>query len=363
MKKSLLALAVLGAFAGAASAQSSVTLYGLVDMGFQRNDPKASGVTSVNRLVSGVQSGSRWGLRGSEDLGGGMRAIFTLESGVNVDDGSSGQGGLLFGRQAFGGLAGGFGQVTFGRQMVVGAAVSTIADPFGNGFGMAAYSTTSRSGAPLRINNLALYSTPNLGGFVFMGGYFFGELAGASSSRSSGYSVGAMYTAGPLSLGASLENVDKNTLILSGLNDQRHLNLAASYDFKVARIHLGYVDEKNVGGTGTAKEQDEKGWVVGFTVPLAGGNVLASYQTDDIESSGSTVTDGKQKVWALGYTYPMSRRTNLYFAYASANAQFVRGSTTVGDTSSNTGILSSFNQTTTTNGGGSQISLGFRHSF
>src|SRR5688572_1099677 len=101
MKKSLLACAILGAFTGAAFAQTSVTIYGVVDAGVERYDNDA---TDVIRLSSGIQSGSRLGFRGSEDLGGGLSAIFTLESGFNIDDGTMGQGGRLFGRQAFVGV-------------------------------------------------------------------------------------------------------------------------------------------------------------------------------------------------------------------------------------------------------------------
>ena len=114
MKKSLLALAVLGAFAGAASAQTNVTVYGLVDAGIQRTDTDNSGARWG--LDSGLQSGNRLGFKGSEDLGGGLSAIFTLESGFNLDDGTQAQGGRLFGRQAWVGLNGGFGTVKFGRQ-------------------------------------------------------------------------------------------------------------------------------------------------------------------------------------------------------------------------------------------------------
>ncbi|RZI41890.1 porin [Herbaspirillum sp. HC18] len=114
MKKSLLALAVLGAFAGVASAQTNVSIYGVADVGIERT--KLSPGQSTTRLSSGIQSGSRLGFKGSEDLGGGMSAIFALENGYDISNGALGQGGLLFGRQAWVGLNGGFGAVKFGRQ-------------------------------------------------------------------------------------------------------------------------------------------------------------------------------------------------------------------------------------------------------
>src|ERR1700744_2506519 len=119
MKKTILATAVLGSISLSAHAQSSVTLYGLIDAGISYVNNARAG-TSHDNLVKyddGVASGSRWGLRGTEDLGGGLKAIFVLESGFNSGNGTLGQGGALFGRQAFVGLArDGVGSVTFGRQ-------------------------------------------------------------------------------------------------------------------------------------------------------------------------------------------------------------------------------------------------------
>lgn len=114
MKKSFLALAVLTAFAGVAHAQSSVTLYGIIDEGFNVNTN--AGGKHLYNLTSGVLQGSRFGLRGTEDLGGGLKAIFVLENGFDVNSGKLGQGGLMFGRQAYVGLSSQFGTVTLGRQ-------------------------------------------------------------------------------------------------------------------------------------------------------------------------------------------------------------------------------------------------------
>ena len=114
MKKSLLALVALGAFAGAAHAQSSVTLYGIIDEGLLFNNN--AGGKHLYSMASGVMQGSRFGLRGTEDLGGGLKAIFTLENGFDVNSGKLGQGGLMFGRQAYVGLSSQYGTVTLGRQ-------------------------------------------------------------------------------------------------------------------------------------------------------------------------------------------------------------------------------------------------------
>ena len=119
MKQSLLALAALSAFAGMAHAQSSVTLYGIIDQGINliTNVRTAAGSAHLYNMSSGVMQGSRWGLRGVEDLGGGLKAIVTLENGFDLGSGALGQGGLLFGRQAYLGLSGPeFGALTLGRQ-------------------------------------------------------------------------------------------------------------------------------------------------------------------------------------------------------------------------------------------------------
>ncbi|MEK6293916.1 MAG: porin, partial [Paraburkholderia tropica] len=115
MKKTLMVAALTGVFATAAHAQSSVTLYGLIDAGVTYANN--SGGHSLWKASSGTVNGSRWGLRGSEDLGGGLKAIFTLESGFNIMNGAAGQSSRMFGRQAFVGLASNqFGAVTLGRQ-------------------------------------------------------------------------------------------------------------------------------------------------------------------------------------------------------------------------------------------------------
>src|SRR5262245_39183159 len=124
---STLALAAAGA-AGTASAQSSVTLYGVVDAFYQY----ATGGNSINRLQSGGINGSRLGVRGAEDLGGGLKALFTLESGINLDDGSVGQSGVFWGRQAFVGLGSDFGTLTLGRQYSSVYFVTTDLSEFSN---------------------------------------------------------------------------------------------------------------------------------------------------------------------------------------------------------------------------------------
>ncbi|WP_322049113.1 porin [Paraburkholderia sp. J67] len=206
MKKSLLALAAMGAFAGVAHAQSSVTLYGIIDEGFNLNTN--SGGKHLYNLSSGVLQGSRWGLRGAEDLGGGLKAIFVLESGFDVNNGKSLQGGLLFGRQAYVGLnSAQFGSVTLGRQydsVVDYVGPLEVGDQWG-GYIAAHPGDLDNFNNAYRTNNTVKYTSANYAGLTFGGTYSFGGAAG-DFTHNQIFSVGAGYANGPLTLGLAYLN-------------------------------------------------------------------------------------------------------------------------------------------------------------
>jgi predicted porin len=220
MKKSLLALAVLGAFAGAASAQSSVTVYGIVDVGVNRTD---NGLDSVNQLKSSGQSGSRIGFKGTEDLGGGLSAIFVLEQGFNTDTGTENVAGKQFSRLSYVGLNGGFGSVKLGRQLSPLKAAHEQIDPFGAAgdtgnlerifYQHQTGTTGSSSGAYLgndnigRIDNTINYTTANLGGFIGQASYTFGETPG-DNSVGRRYGLGLAYVNGPLNVQFAYDSTD-----------------------------------------------------------------------------------------------------------------------------------------------------------
>ena len=203
MKKTLLVAALSGVFATAAHAQSSGTLYGLIDAGITYTN-NAKGHSNWQE-TSGAINGSRWGLRGSEDLGGGLKAIFTLENGFNIGNGTLGQGGREFGRQAFVGLASDqFGAVTLGRQYdsvvdYVGPLALTgtqyggtyFAHPFDN----------DNLNNTFRVNNSIKFSSTNYAGFKFGALYGFSNTAGQFSNNRV-ISAGASYTYGGLNVGA-----------------------------------------------------------------------------------------------------------------------------------------------------------------
>ncbi len=211
MKKTLMVAALSGVFATAAHAQSSVTLYGLIDAGITYTNNQHG--HSNWQETTGSVNGSRWGLRGAEDLGGGLKAIFTLENGFGINDGTLKQGGREFGRQAFVGLSSNqFGSVTLGRQydsMVdyVGPLALTgtqyggtqFAHPFDN----------DNLNNSFRINNSVKYQSVNYGGFKFGALYGFSNQAnGFANNRA--YSAGASYNWGGLNVGAAYLQLNSN---------------------------------------------------------------------------------------------------------------------------------------------------------
>jgi len=204
MKKTLIVAALSGVFATAAHAQSSVTLYGLIDAGLTYTNNQNG--SHNYKMTSGSVNGSRWGLRGAEDLGGGLKAIFTLENGFNIANGQLGQQGREFGRQAFVGLSSNqYGAVTLGRQYdsvvdYLGPLALTgtqyggtqFAHPFDN----------DNLDNSFRINNSVKYQSANYAGFKFGAQYgFSNQAAGFSNNRA--YSVGASYNYGPLNIAAA----------------------------------------------------------------------------------------------------------------------------------------------------------------
>ena len=207
MKKSLLALAVLTAVTGAASAQSSVTLYGKVDLGLVLDSGNADG-KSV-RISSGVTGGSRIGFKGVEDLGGGMKAAFQLETGYCADSAAgapnfcTGSNNFM-GRQAHGDLTGAFGALSAGRQYSLGFNNLSTIDPFGTGFAGQVNNIVDPSG--IRLNNSATYSTPNMGGFTASAEIAFGEQTGNwEANRETG--AGLTYASGPAYVGFTFYDV------------------------------------------------------------------------------------------------------------------------------------------------------------
>ncbi|HYD58823.1 MAG TPA: porin [Noviherbaspirillum sp.] len=297
MKKKWIALAALGAVMGPAFAQSNVTIYGLLDAAIVHESGSAAG--SSTRLSSGVQSGSRLGFKGVEDLGGGLSAKFQLESGILLDTGASAQGGVLYGRQALVGLAGGFGEVTTGRQYTPYLNALDAVDPFGTG--SIANSQNLFVDGPSRMTNSIIYATPgNLGGFSAAIAYGFGEVAGnISANRQLGFS--AAYESGPLFL--TVAHHDSNNATGSG--GTKVSFAGGTWNFGMAKLHLA-------AGNNDASGLKSRDMLAGVTVPFGQSSVMLSYvHKDDRSAAGN---DASQL--GLGYSYALSQRTNLYASYA-----------------------------------------------
>lgn len=202
MKKQIFALAVSAAFAAPAFAQSSVTLYGVIDEGF--NYTNNSGGNAAYQLQSGYAQGSRWGLKGAEDLGGGLKAIFTLESGFDVNSGALGQESRMFGRQAFVGLTDDkYGTVTLGRQYdsLVDYLAQTTANGNWGGYLLSHPYDNDNTDNSFRVNNTVKYASPDLAGFQFGGTYSMSNDTNFANNRQ--YSVGAQYANGGLLIAAA----------------------------------------------------------------------------------------------------------------------------------------------------------------
>jgi len=343
MKKSLLALAVLTAVTGAASAQSSVTLYGKVDLGLVVDSGSASG-KSV-RIASGVTGGSRIGFKGVEDLGGGMKAAFQLETGYCADSAAGAPNfctgsNQFMGRQAHGDLTGAFGAISAGRQYSLGFNNLSTVDPFGTGFA-GQTNNSSASGlymidpSGIRLNNSVTYSTPNMAGLTASVEAALGEQTGNwRSNRETGAAV--TYASGPVYAGFSFYDVGN----AAGNGAAKKVyTLGATWDLGVIKLHgLG----QRVTGPSTL---DNANLMAGVTLPVAGGNVLASYIRHNDRTSG----DKDANQIGVGYLYPLSKRTSVYTAFARIQnlhgAAYLVGNATeqgTGDKAFNFGVVHNF---------------------
>ena len=360
MKKNLIALAMLGAFSGAALAQSNVTLYGIIDVNYQYNDPNVGGQASTSGVNGGHQSGNRWGIRGSEALSPSLNAVFTLESGFNIDTGTSAQDGRLFGRQAWGGLQGGWGTLVAGRVATFSSGAGSFdkwgnIDPFLASFGDSGLGSTFTPSGTLRVDNAALYNSPTLGGFSIGAAYSFngnGPEAAGTGNNNRVLSFGANYAAGPFYAAITYDVIELNNAgtpgnattpaIPSGAADQKMLQIGATFDFKFVKLHGAYAKEDSVWLTvGFAPQvdagADATAWMLGVTAPVFGGSLLASYQQRDgdtvnvclgsfVPATGLCTAPLQSRErsideWAVGYTYPLSRRTNLYINYSDRDGE------------------------------------------
>lgn len=306
MKKTLFALAAASVFPGAVYAQSNVAIYGITDIGINVSDNGAAANSRTVSLDGGIQTPSRIGFKGTEDLGGGLSASFQLENGFDLSTGQFSQAGRLFGRQAWVGLNGGFGSVKFGRQWAPLFLALDEIDPFGTGLSGDASRIFASGGYPVRMDNAINYSM-SANGFSGQVTYGLGEVAGSqSANRQTG--VGLGYANGPLNLQFGYHKA--NTTAAPAVTDARSVFTGGSYDFGIAKAHLAYSDNRTdstVAG-GNAKSRN---WLLGVTAPVGSGSLMASYIRNDVRNAANA--DSSQ--FAIGYSHPLSKRTNLYASY------------------------------------------------
>jgi predicted porin len=302
MKKSLIALAALGAF-GVASAQSSVTLYGAADVWVGQTKDKIFDITK-KEMGSGGYNGSRWGLRGTEDLGGGLRGVFTLEQGFNIDNATFQSSTRQFSRQAFVGLGGGFGEVRFGRQY---SALDEVRGGFSGAFDTAfsatgnVWSSTDGEDYSARFDNAISYRIPAMGGLTAAVVISAGE--GTDANKHASFNV--RYGAGPLAVALAYQRENENAA------QDKWTFLGASYALGAATLKASYQNQ-------SASTVDGKEFQVGVDVAMGAGGVGFSYARATADATGSD-----PKGTGLGATafYDLSKRTRLYAGLNAWNAK------------------------------------------
>ena len=362
MKKSLIALAAVAA-TGAAMAQSTVTVWGVVDAAVTKGS--VSGGNSVTALSSSGISSSQLGFRGSEDMGGGMRANFWLEAGLANDNGQgaatnannqpiassvaairAGTQGLTFARRSTVSLSGGFGEIRLGRDYTPQFWNWTVYDPFGtNGVGtnramlssVALLNSGGTGGTSVRASNSITYLFNHGANATFASGnnglhaavqMYMGEnlsdAAGGTKKDGSGSGIRVGYNAGPLSLAVGYGRTE----FVAG--DTTMTNFGGAYDLKVVRVMAQISNDK----AGTVKGD---GMLLGVTAPVGAGLLRASYSTYE-----NKATKAESKQTAVGYVHNLSKRTRAYATYArvtnSGGANIALGGATGKANASSTGF-------------------------
>ena len=381
MKKTLAAVAVLGAFAGSALA-ADVQLYGIVDTGLRYThfdaDSAAAGYDATDSfgIQSGNQSGSRFGFKGTEDLGNGLTVGFILENQFNSDDGSLADEDHFFRRESSLFLQGGFGKVAMGRMGSINGGTSSwakygVLSAFGTSWDYSAQAGSWAIGGGMWDNMIA-YETPDFAGFKVFAQYGMGTNDAENESRSDRYyAIGASYANGPLNLYFAVDSINYQTADANGalanasdIDDSLTITFGGNYDFEVLKLFAGaqYFDEIKLSKmgcglgmmdasefnsyyrTGNGTDADPyvdhngfasafKGWSLGVSasIPAAGGQVLVGAAYLDAEAADSVGKDNDKDelsrwIVSAGYDYPLSKRTNVYgvVTYAQDSLEYTK---------------------------------------
>jgi predicted porin len=329
MNKKIMAAIGIALGADCAFAQSNVTIYGIADIAFVSERGGIGG--NVNKITNGGVSASRIGFRGSEELGNGVSAFFTLENGYRIDTGEVDAAGTMFNRQSFVGLKTRAGTLTIGRQYTPWhQTLGQVADPFVTGYAGTSKNLFPDSGTNVRTSNTVQYSAPPMKGLVADLAYSFGEQAGSSKTgRQMGASIG--YAAGKLAVRYAYNNKNTDVLAAPGVtpvsrgSSSNHL-VAANYDVTVVRLYAAYGKDKGFNSAPIQNPNNPYGGVVrptpstdskvvllGLSAPVPGGTVIASVMRKDDETRFNQDARG----WGIAYAYALSKRSSMYTSYGA----------------------------------------------
>jgi predicted porin len=367
--KRLVAMAVAAA-ASAASAQSSVTIFGTLDVAATHGSASGANSASMNSLTTSSNTPSKLGFRGSEDLGGGMTASFWLEMQLAIDDGRAGRlatadnrtvavagnTGANFSRRSTVSLAGPFGEFRFGRDLSPTGATQVLYDPFGNiGVGSTvtipaianglnagtAFSLSptgiGTSGPLTRVSNtLAYYAPANLGGFFGMASLWLGESprnGGIGEKDGNGFGTRFGYRSGPVEVALAYNETRYRATPVAATpgapsGDLRMYNIGGSWNLRFARL-VGFYD---IATRQSAVQAQARGWLVGGFIPVGPHEIKFAVSQSTID--GGPGADPRARSHVLGYVHNLSKRTALYTNVARVNnsngARLALGGSSIG---------------------------------
>ncbi|MFM0629873.1 porin [Paraburkholderia xenovorans] len=313
----------LAGIAGSAHAQSNITLYGITDSGVEYVN-HASRDGGAVRLVSGGRNTSRWGLRGVEDLGGGLKALFQLESGINIANGQFDDGpGEIFARRATVALKSHFGQLTLGRNFTVTFDYILPFDPMGYAPNYSWVVTSTATGGRrdalfVRSANTVRYDG-TYAGFKFGAMYAFGNVAGSVKS-SSKYDFGLGYEKGPFAAIVTFDRqngASNNVAPADTTNYIQGIHAALSYDFGTVKAMAGYRNYRRAFHTSAAALRSEMYWVGGQYEITPSLTLSAALYHQNVKSAG----DADPTLFSLRAQYALSKRTSLYLSGGYAMAE------------------------------------------
>ncbi|MDD2408326.1 MAG: porin [Tepidiphilus sp.] len=320
MQKKLIALAVAGLVSAPVFAQSNIQVYGVADAYMKYGDFMGDDTMGVD---SGGLMGSRIGFRGEEDLGSGLKAVFVLEQGFNIDTGASMSEGSSFARQAYVGLKGNFGQVALGRQYAPGyftgeydALLNAFVSPMSLLSNFAGLTITPNS--PARWNNSVTYNgtfqSVSVAGIYSAGNRETDEKGGPDYTDDDKYGVSLKYDNGPLKIGGIYQAVKFKDVADETQNEWL---IGASYNFGMATLAGSYQQGRDVLGVDGL---DVDLWQVGVIVPVGAGNIHVAYAQTKLDyPSHLGGGDDKPKAFTVAYTHALSKRTTGYLGYTKVD--------------------------------------------